>query len=120
MSETSDGNTKTHEIFTIVHDIHETGQTYSDLTGQFPVISSAGNRYLLLLYDYDSNAILVEPLKSRSGQEILRGHQALFARLRTAGARPKLHRLDNEASKLLKDYLNNQQIDFQLAPPHIH
>ena len=62
----------------------------------------------------------MEPLKSRSGPEILCGHQVLFQRLRTAGARPKLHRLDNEASKLLKDYLNKQAIDFQLAPPHIN
>ena len=115
-----DTNEKTHEIFTLVVDLKDTGQTYSDLTGQYPVLSSSGNRYLLILYDYDSNAILVEPLKNRTGPEILRGHQALFERLRHAGCRPKLHRLDNEASKVLKDYLRDQDIDFQLAPPHIH
>jgi hypothetical protein len=39
------------------------GQIYSDLTGRFPVTSSRGNKYLLVVYDYDSNAIIAEPRK---------------------------------------------------------
>jgi hypothetical protein len=31
-----------------------------------PTISSCGNKYILLLYDYDSNAILAEPMKNWS------------------------------------------------------
>jgi hypothetical protein len=33
---------------------------------------------------------------------------------------PKLQILDNEASKLLVDYITGQGIDYQLAPPHVH
>ena len=73
-----------------------------------------------MLYNYDSNTILVHPLKNRSGPEIVRGHQHLFQRLRKAGSIPKLHCLDNEASNDLKNYLRDQGIDFQLAPPNIH
>jgi hypothetical protein len=36
------------------------------------------------------------------------------------GLKPKLMKLDNEASKLLKDYLYQQDIAFQLVPPYSH
>jgi hypothetical protein len=36
------------------------------------------------------------------------------------GLKPKLMKLDNEASKLLKTYLHQQDITFQLVPPYIH
>jgi hypothetical protein len=42
--------------------------------------------------------------------------QELVAR----GLRTKLMKLDNEASKLLKDYLHQQDITFQLVPPYSH
>ena len=38
---------------------------YGDLTGAFPFKSSRGNKYLYILYDFDSNAILVQPLQTR-------------------------------------------------------
>jgi hypothetical protein len=36
----------------------DAGQIYTDQTGQFPVVSVKGNKYIMILYDYDSNAIL--------------------------------------------------------------
>jgi hypothetical protein len=42
--------------------------------------------------------------------------QELVAR----GLKPKLMKLDNEASKLLKHYLHQQDITFQLVPPYSH
>ena len=44
--------------------------SYGDITGSFPFKSSRGNQYIYLLYDYDSNAIFVEPMKTRKAQEI--------------------------------------------------
>jgi hypothetical protein len=38
-------------------------QIYTDQTGRFPVVSSKGNKYIMILYDYDSNAILAQPIK---------------------------------------------------------
>ena len=43
---------------------------YSDLTGQLPHISSRVNTYLLTIYDYDVDAILVAPFKFRQSKEI--------------------------------------------------
>jgi hypothetical protein len=41
-----------------------TGQIYTDQTGRFPITSSRGNKYIMILYNYESNDILAEPLKS--------------------------------------------------------
>ena len=81
-----------------------TGQIHTDQTGQFIVPSSTGNNYLLILYDYDSNSILAEPMRNRTGQCILLAYKAVHARLVAAGLRPQLQRLDNECSEALKDF----------------
>jgi hypothetical protein len=36
------------------------------------------------------------------------------------GLKPKLMKLDNDASKLLETYLHQQGITFQLVPPYSH
>jgi hypothetical protein len=68
-------NEPTHLTFATIED---TGKIYTDQTGRFPVTSSQGHKYILILYDYDSNAILAEPIKSRSGGDILRAYTKLF------------------------------------------
>ncbi len=42
-----------------------TRQTHMDLTGQFIMPSSAGNNYILIVYNYDSNSILAVPLPNQ-------------------------------------------------------
>jgi hypothetical protein len=44
----------------------DAGQIYTDRTGRFPVVSSKGNKYIMILYYYDSNAILAKPIKDRT------------------------------------------------------
>ena len=39
---------------------------YSDLPGQFPVQSYAGNNCIFVAYIYKINSILMRPMKSRS------------------------------------------------------
>ena len=46
-------------------------QIATDLTGKFPVTSNRGNKYLFVLYDYDSNCILICPMKSRADSEFI-------------------------------------------------
>ena len=64
-------NNKTHNCFSIILNANNSNVGFLDLTGRFPYRSSRGNQYLLLMYDYDSNAILVEPLKNRKSETIL-------------------------------------------------
>jgi hypothetical protein len=95
----------------------DAGQIYSDQTGRFPVVSRKGNKYIMILYDYDSNAILAQPIKYRTAPELLQAFQVMEQELVARGLKPKLMKLDNEASKLLKMYLHQQNITFQLIPP---
>jgi hypothetical protein len=74
----------------------------------------------VILYDYDSNAILAQPIKDRTAPELLKAFQVMEQELMARGLRPKLMKLDNEASKLLKTYLHQQEITFQLVPPYSH
>ena len=43
-----------------------TGQIYTDLPGRLPSKPRRGNSYILVLYNYDRNAILAEPTNRRS------------------------------------------------------
>jgi hypothetical protein len=74
----------------------------------------------MILYDYDSNAILAKPIKDQTATELLKAFQFMEQELMARGLKPKLMKGDNEASKLLKVYLHQQDITFQLLPPFIH
>lgn len=114
-------NERSHHVYAAIETYPTPRQlVYTDQTGPFPSISTQGNKLLLVLYEYDSNTILVEPLVSRNASEIKRAYEKLHKFLCQRGFRPKFQRLDNEASSLLKDYFRDNEIDFQLAPPGVH
>eukprot|EP00957_Ditylum_brightwellii_P118907 9068931-Ditylum_brightwellii.AAC.1 len=50
--------------------IIDKGKIYIDQTGKFPVVSSKSNRYIMVIYVYDANCILVEPMKNRTERSI--------------------------------------------------
>ena len=52
-------NVKTYESAASLIPFSSTTTAYQDLTGRFPHKSSRGNEYLLVVYDFDSNTILV-------------------------------------------------------------
>lgn len=109
---------RTHETY---YDVFQpTGQVYTDQTGRFPAISARGNQYVMVLYDYDSNAILTEPMSSCHEHELVRAYTKLHTLLTARGLKPLLQKLDNEAPKGLKKFMTAQNVDFQLVPPHVH
>ena len=109
---------RTHTIFADCHLM--TGKIATNMTGRFLVSSSWGNSYMLVVYDYDSNYIHAEPLRSCSGTDILAAYKSSIALLTSRGLTPRLQRLDNEASQALQQFLTDESIDYQLAPPHVH
>jgi hypothetical protein len=111
-------NERTHWIYAAT--IEPTGKIYTDQTGRFPTTSSKGNKYIMVLYDYDSNAILAEPMKSRSEQHMVQAYTKLHTYLVDRGLKPQLQKLDNEASAGLKRFMTQQKVQYQLVPPHIH
>ncbi len=60
---------KVRDIYTTIHDVRKT--MFSDQTGQFPMHLQSGNKYIMVLVEMDSNAILVEPMKSRKDAEMM-------------------------------------------------
>jgi hypothetical protein len=110
--------TTTHECFTAIFEPN--GQVYSDQTGRFVIPSSSGNNYIMVLYDYDSNSIFAQPSKNRTAACILDAYKILHKHLTQAGLKPRLQRLDNECSKIMKQFMHDQDVDFQLVPPGMH
>jgi hypothetical protein len=74
----------------------------------------------MIIYDYDSDVILAQPIKDRTTPELLKAFQVMEQELVARVLKPKLMKLDNEASKLLKTYLHQQNITFQLVSPYSH
>jgi hypothetical protein len=111
-------NVRTHCAFTKI--VSLTGKVFSDQTGRFPQTSSRGNKSIMIFYDYDSNAILAEPLKAHSGAELLRAFTKLHQTLAEHGRPTSLHILDNECPQSLKTYIKSTGATLQLAPPHMH
>ena len=109
---------RTHFVYAVVCETK--GQVHSDLTGRFHTPSSKGKHYILIVYCYDSNAILMRALQNRQAKTILDAYKSIHAQLLRGGCRPKLQRLDNEASNILKSFMKDENIDFQQAPPNTY
>jgi hypothetical protein len=85
-----DNGIKTQFIYAATIDA---GQINADQTGRFPVVSSKGNKYIMILYDYDSNEILAQPIKDRAASELLKSFQVIEQELVARGLKPKLMNL---------------------------
>jgi hypothetical protein len=55
----------------------DAGQIYTDQTGIFPVISSRGNISIMVLYEYDGNTTMAEPIKNNKAAELLGSFQVM-------------------------------------------
>ena len=64
-------NEKSQNCFYVILDMAKAATTYTDLTGRFPYQSSRGNNYVFVAYNYDGNAILVEPMPNREAATII-------------------------------------------------
>lgn len=117
------GNLCTHTRFATIYEpsekIYPKGKIYTDLTGQFIIKSSTSNNYLFVLYNYHSNAILCELIKNRTKHSILAAFQLLHTKLVKAGVRPKLQRLNDQCSDILKEFLIIERINYRHVPPHV-
>ena len=64
---------------------------------------------------------MATPIKNRKKETILEAYKKRLNELISRGLKPKLQRMDNETSQLLKDYItHDEKIDLQLVPPHMH
>jgi hypothetical protein len=104
-------NQTTHHIYAATGEFSEvTNMIHSDLTGRFPQTSTQGNKYILIVYSYDGNAILAEPMNSRTDNAAIEAYSTILSHLKKAGLAPKLQRLDNEASHLKTSWMIKESI----------
>ena len=69
----------------------------------------------MVLYYYDSNAILTEPLKNNTTSELVRAQTWLTQYLLDRGLKPMAFRIDNKCPEDLKRFFSANSIDFQLC-----
>ena len=74
----------------------------------------------MIAYDYDSDNILAETIKSRTSLHIKNAYQTMRKLLCSRGLTPKTHVLYNECSKVLKEYMEEENETFQLVPTHLY
>jgi hypothetical protein len=105
-------------------DIHVTVKEHSDMihtdqTGQFPVVSEQGHKYIMTLVDIDSNYIAMEPMRSKETAELIRVYETIMTRLKSAGIQLK-KQIDNKASKAYLEATEAQGLDWELVLPTNH
>jgi hypothetical protein len=59
-------------------------------------------------------------MKFKSASEWLKAFGGIFQELTPRGFKPKIQTMDNEASLALKSYFTENDITYQLVPPHCH
>ena len=109
---------KHRDILVKVHDIEE--MIYTDQTGAFPVTSSQGHKYIMVLYEVDGNYIAMEPMKARTTTEMIRVYTILIERLKSKGIRPARQMLDNEAPREYLETIEGYDIEWELTPANNH
>ncbi len=87
--------TKVHEAFFCIEDL--SNLIHTNQTGAFPFTSQYGNRNIMVAIHLDANYIFVEPMCSRSKEEMIRAYKKIINRMRLAGLGLKKHTFDNEA-----------------------
>ena len=85
------------------------GNVHSNQTGAFPILSISGNKYIFLLYDDDTDYIEAVAIPSHTQHKNLKDYQQYNDMHKSRGVETQLQRLDNEAYKLLKDYMYKEK-----------
>ena len=92
---------KEKDILLYFYDTRDT--VYTDLTGKFSPCSSRGNNYQLIGVDIDSNSSWIEPVRSRSTNNLITARCAVLTCMKAQGIVPQHQILDNEISKAYKE-----------------
>ena len=75
--------------------IEFTGKINSYLIGKFPFKNLIGNRYIMMICDYDRNSILAESMKKSEGQSIINAYEILYNSPEIKVLQPSLQKIDN-------------------------
>ena len=57
--------------------------------GKFPITSSSGHKYIMIMCEIYRNAVLVEPMKNKMEDSMVEIYQKLIEQIKTGGSFPK-------------------------------
>ena len=76
----------TKDVFVTVYNPRKT--IFTDQTGKFPLRSSRGNQYQMIVHDIDSASSWIKPMKNRTEVEIVLARLQALARMKLQGIVP--------------------------------
>merc|ERR1712155_497279 len=75
----------------------------------------------MVMVEINSSGILVEPMKSHKGKEMICVYKVLVQRLKRAKIIPRKHVLDNEVSENMKELIHSTyNMELELVPLGCH
>jgi hypothetical protein len=83
-------------IYELNQEDHLTATIYANQTGDFPYISSQGNRSIMLLHHVNSNSFWIEPLKNQIEGLLITAQMQALEQMRKQGIVPKHQIMDNQ------------------------
>ena len=89
---------KNHDLCTTIIPFNLKIKVFSDITGALPHKPNRRKFYVVVVYDYDSNSILAEPIKNRQAATIRDAFLKVQKVLKAIGSNPKVYIMDNDRS----------------------
>ena len=74
---------------------------------------------MFVAYEYRSNAIIAKPIRSNSDESLVAAFKEVYEYLTNKGFKPKLNVMDNQATKYIKQFLNDNDCKLQLVEPRL-
>ena len=74
----------------------------------------------MMMCEIDGNAVLVEPTKNKTEDEMVETYQKMIDRLKTGGIFPKKHILDNEILAKYNKSIETNGMTWELVPVGMH
>jgi hypothetical protein len=96
------------------------GVVHNNITGSFPYMSLQGNVCFLIVYHYESNAILALPISGLDDNTIFAAYKTQFKFLESKGHKIKLNLMDNQCTKQIEKFLTANDCNLMLVQPHNH
>ena len=63
---------------------------------------------------------MVKHMKSRSNESFVEAYREMYEELKSKGFKPTLNVTDNECSKVVRNYITSQNVDYLLVEPNNH
>ena len=123
---------KKGDIFVTIYELGQDGRLsntmFSDQTGEFPVVSSRNNKFIMIVHHVDSNSTWVEPIKNQLEGTLIEARTTILERMRRQGIMPKHQILDNMCSARMKLAMeatvladgSTSRMTYELVPPEEH